>query len=113
MNHDKELNSGHLEVNLQAITAQIRALAHSHQGDTLSLLALLRALEHLHHEIREDLFQSSLPDNRQALYALLKDIEESGGWPYIDRMKLQLLISNLPDSAWIQTTDFSSKEQPH
>jgi hypothetical protein len=72
MNHDKELNSGDLEVKLQAITAQIRTLAHSHQGDTLSLLALLRALEHLHHEIREDLFQSSLPDNRQALYALLK-----------------------------------------
>jgi DNA-binding transcriptional regulator YbjK len=78
MNRDKDLDSGHLQVKLQAITADIRSLAHSHQGNTLALLALLRALEHSHREIRENLFQSSLPDNRQALYALLKDIEEEG-----------------------------------
>jgi hypothetical protein len=94
MNCDKQFDSGHLQVKLQAITTDILALANSHQGDSLSLLALLRALEALHREIREDLFQSSLPDNRQALYALLKDIEEAGGWPYIDRMKLQLLLCN-------------------
>ena len=110
MNCDKQFDSGHLQVKLQAITTDIRALAHSHQNDSLSLLALLRALEELHQEIREDLFQSSLPDNRQALYALLKDIEESGGWPYIDRMKLQLLLSNFPES--IGETASSSNEEP-
>ncbi len=112
MNHDQELDTGHLEVKLQAITAQIWALAHSHQGDCVSLLALLRALEHLHNEIRENLFQSSLPDNRRALYTFLRDIEESGGWPYIDRMKLQSLLSNLPEPTDTQTMDFS-QDQPH
>jgi hypothetical protein len=27
----------------------------------------------------------------------LKDIEEEGGWPYIDRMKLRSLLENLPN----------------
>ncbi|MGC1396711.1 MAG: hypothetical protein WA828_20820 [Coleofasciculaceae cyanobacterium] len=111
MNCDKQFDSGHLQVKLQAITSDIRALAHSHQNDSLSLLALLRALEELHREIREDLFQSSLPDNRQALYALLKDIEESGGWPYIDRLKLQLLLCNFPESLGETTTSISNEEQ--
>jgi hypothetical protein len=42
-------------------------------------------------------FQVSLPDNRQALYALLKDIEEEGGWPYIDRMRLRSLLKNFSE----------------
>lgn len=109
MNCDKQFDSGHLQVKLQAITTETLALANSHQGDSLSLLALLRALEALHREIREDLFQSSLPDNRQALYALLRDIEESGGWPYIERLKLQLLMSNLPESSG--ESDRISKEE--
>ncbi|HEY9794621.1 MAG TPA: hypothetical protein V6D30_03190 [Leptolyngbyaceae cyanobacterium] len=99
MNCDNDLDSQQLQVKLQAITAAIHSLANSHQGNSLVLLALLRALEHSHREIRENLFQASLPDSRQALYALLRDIEEEGGWPYIDRMKLQLLLSNLPDDS--------------
>ena len=99
MNCDNDLDSQQLQVKLQAITADIHSLANSHQGNSLVLLALLRALEHSHREIRENLFQASLPDSRQALYALLRDIEEEGGWPYIDRMKLQLLLSNLPDDS--------------
>jgi hypothetical protein len=95
MNGDKDLESRQLQVKLQAITAEICALANNHQGNTLALLALLRALEDSHREIRETLFQASLPDSRQTLYALLRDIEETGGWPYIDRMKLQLLLCNL------------------
>jgi hypothetical protein len=99
MNCDNDLDSQQLQVKLQAITADIRSLANSHKGNSLVLLALLRALEHSHREIRENLFQASLPDSRQALYALLRDIEEEGGWPYIDRMKLRLLLSNLPDDS--------------
>jgi hypothetical protein len=107
MKGDKDLDSRQLQVRLQAIAADIRSLADSHRGNSLALLALLRALELAHREIRENLFQASLPDNRQALYALLKDIEESGGWPYVERLKLRSLLSNLPDPE-IFTTDASS-----
>jgi hypothetical protein len=63
-------------------------------------LEILRALENLHRKICEGPFQDSLPDNRQALYNLLKDIETQGGWPHIPRMKLQRLLTQvLVDSA--------------
>jgi hypothetical protein len=112
MNCDKEFDSEHLQVKLQAIAAQIRAEAAIHQNDSVALLALLRALEGLHREIREDLFQPSLPDNRQALYALLRDIEEQGGWPYIDRLKLQLLLCNFPDRICVEETVSLNQEEP-
>lgn len=102
MNGDKNSDSRQLEVKLQAITADIRALANSYQGNSLALLTLLRALEQVHREIQENLFQASLPSNRQELYAFLKDMEEAGGWPYIERMRLRSLLENLlcqsPDS---------------
>ncbi|HEY9637117.1 MAG TPA: hypothetical protein V6D14_27200 [Coleofasciculaceae cyanobacterium] len=97
MNGEKDSDLKQLQNKLQAISANIRAVAASYQGNSVELLALLRALEQLHREIREDLFQASLPDNRQALYALLKDMEEAGGWPYIERMKLRSLLENLPE----------------
>ena len=84
-----------LELKLKSIATTVRALAGSYQQDSLALLALLRQLEQLHREIRDGLFQASLPDNRQALYALLKDIESEGGWPYIERMKLQSFLAHL------------------
>lgn len=92
MNGVKDLDSKQLQDKLHAITVEIYSLANSHQGNSLALLALLRALEQVHREIRENLFQASLPDNRQALYALLKDMEEAGGWPHIERMKLRSLL---------------------
>lgn len=97
MNCDNNVDLGYLQEKLQTLSAEIRNLASSLQGDSLGLLELLRALENSHRDIRDNLFQASLPDNRQALYALLKDIEEAGGWPYIDRMKLQLLLCNFPE----------------
>ena len=90
---DSDLNE--LSHELQDITKAVRSLAQSCQGDSLALLAVLRRLEDLHREIREELFQSSLPDSRQALHTLLKDIEAKGGWPYIERMRLQSLLVNL------------------
>jgi hypothetical protein len=95
MNCDNEWDSKQLQVKLQAITADIRCLANSYKGNSLALLTLLRALEHSHREIRENFFQSSLPDSRHELYSLLKNIEEAGGWPYIERMKLRALMENL------------------
>lgn len=80
---------------LEAIAAFVLREADRCQGDGRSLLALLRLLEALHREIRDGLFQESLPDNRQALYALLKDMEAEGGWPYIHRMKLKEILVNL------------------
>lgn len=85
-----------LQADFEAIAQVVRASAQSYEGDCLTLLALLRLLESLHREISDTFFQASLPTNRQALYALLRDIEAEGGWPYIHRMKLQALLANLP-----------------
>lgn len=84
-----------LPEDLSAIATQVQAAAQARQTDVLELLQLLRVLEDLHRDIRETLFQDALPDNRQALYGLLKDIELSGGWPYINRMRLKALMDQL------------------
>lgn len=99
-NSGQNLDSEQLPVELQALATEIRTLAKHRQGDTLAILELLRMLETLHREVQDNVFQPSLPDNRQALYALLRDIEADGGWPYIPRMKLISLLKNLaPESA--------------
>jgi hypothetical protein len=96
MDEVAELESTKLKSDLEAIATTIWTVAGQQQGKSIELLALLRLLERLHQEIRDSFFQDSLPDNRQALYALLRDIEASGGWPYIHRMKLQSFLANLP-----------------
>jgi hypothetical protein len=93
MDSDSQLEP--LKEKLQTISRMIQDVAETVQGDSLSLLALLRTLEQMHQEIRDSLFQDALPDNRQALYNLLRDIENSGGWPYIHRMKLKSLLAHL------------------
>ncbi|MGF1495874.1 MAG: hypothetical protein ACFB8W_03490 [Elainellaceae cyanobacterium] len=85
-----------LDADLLAIATSIRGVAQTYEGDVLSLLALLRTLEVAHRDVRDSLFQESLPDNRQRLYNLLKDMEAEGGWPYIPRMKLKELLNNMP-----------------
>ena len=83
------------ESELQTALTNIWKIAQESKGQTLELLEILRSLENLHNQLRDTLFQESLPDNRQALYVLLKDIETKGGWPYIYRIKLQDLLHNL------------------
>jgi hypothetical protein len=78
---------------LQQIAIAVLSLADKCRGDNLALLALLRQLEQLHREVRDGMFQDSLPDNRQALYALLRNIETSGGWPYIERLRIHQLLA--------------------
>jgi hypothetical protein len=78
---------------LTALQQQVRTIAGAAAGDSLKLLALLRVLEQLHREICEGAFQESMPNTRQALYSLLRDIEAEGGWPHIPRMKLQAFLS--------------------
>jgi hypothetical protein len=92
---EKETRLKDLQNDLGAIATIVSKTAQECEGNNRELLALLRLLESLHQEIRDGLFQDSLPDNRQALYALLKDIENNGGWPHIYRMRLQHFLSNL------------------
>lgn len=84
-----------LQQDIQNIAVVVHTAAQDCEGNSLALLSLLRMLESLHREIRDGLFQKSLPDNRQELYALLRDIEAEGGWPYIHRMRLRSLLEKL------------------
>ncbi|WP_124972911.1 hypothetical protein [Aphanothece sacrum] len=82
---------------LKDLVVNVNSLAHQCEGDSQKLLALLRILETLHREIRSDMFEPSLPNTRNSLYEILREIEETGGWPYIERMKLQTLIQCLSE----------------
>ncbi|TFI55184.1 hypothetical protein BLD44_005485 [Mastigocladus laminosus UU774] len=97
-----ELKQQRNNLMLETIALKVLSEAKKCQGDSLALLALLRLLEGLHQEIRDSLFLESLPSNRQALYSLLKNIEEEGGWPYIHRMKLQSLLKNLAENSFCE-----------
>ncbi|GAX35266.1 hypothetical protein NIES3585_12780 [Nodularia sp. NIES-3585] len=99
MSNHKSLKSENLSEQLQAIATAVHDVARVSQGDTIALLGLLRHLEQLHRDIRDSAFQESLPDNRQKLYSLLKDIESEGGWPYIERMRLKAFLATLPRAA--------------
>ena len=105
MKSGTDFTSGQWQSELEAIATAVRALAGSCQGDSLALVTVLRRLEELHREIRDGIFQASLPNNRQALYALLKDIEAEGGWPYIERMKLGSFLANLQAEVALNTSD--------
>lgn len=80
---------------LEFLAEKVLTLAQTAEGNTLEILAILRILEQLHQNVRESLFQQSLPDNRQKLYHLLRDIESKGGWPYIPRSSIKALMENL------------------
>ncbi|MBF2067213.1 MAG: hypothetical protein IGS39_22775 [Calothrix sp. C42_A2020_038] len=95
MSNSNSFESVMLSYKLQAVTTAVHDAVTVCQGDAIQLLALLRQLEALHREIRDGAFQASLPENRQALYALLREIESEGGWPYIERMRLQTFLAFL------------------
>lgn len=95
MHNSENLNLEQFNENWKHISDETIDLAKKYEGNIEALLSLLRLLEGLHKEIRDDLFQEALPDNRQALYSLLKDIEASGGWPYIYRGNLKYLLRRL------------------
>jgi hypothetical protein len=83
---------------LEQISATGLQLAADHQQQTDELLAILRTLEELHRHIREEFFQPALPQSRHSLYSLLMEIESQGGWPYIERMRLQDLLQAMDTS---------------
>ncbi|MGD1941239.1 MAG: hypothetical protein ACFB0G_07990 [Leptolyngbyaceae cyanobacterium] len=91
------LDLDNLPKDLQILARSIEQAGRDRQGDEIALLELLRMLELLHGYIRDEWFQDTLPTNRQRLYALLRDIEVSGGWPYIQRMRLRMLLAALEE----------------
>ncbi|MBD2210773.1 hypothetical protein H6G64_15605 [Calothrix sp. FACHB-156] len=99
MSNDRSLEAENLSSKLQIISNTVYDAAKSCEGDVIALLALLRQLEQLHREIRDGAFQATLPENRQQLYSLLKDIESEGGWPYIERMRIKAFLANLVEDA--------------
>jgi hypothetical protein len=105
MNNGKSCELGELSEKLHAIANAVHDATDVCQGDAKAILALLRQLEQLHREIRDGAFQESLPDNRQGLYSLLKDIESEGGWPYIERMRLQAFLTHLLQEAVEENDD--------
>jgi len=95
MHNSEKLNLDQFNQKWQHIADETLDLAQQYEGNIEALLSLLRLLENLHKQIRDGLFQEALPDNRQALYSLLKDMEAAGGWPYIYRGNLRLILSRL------------------
>lgn len=108
MTQDQGSNSMESDSLLKDSTRNICALAEQHQQDSLFLLSLLRGLEEIHRRIRVDYFESALPQTRHDLYQFVRDIEDKGGWPYIERMRLRDLLKNLePDQ--IKKNDISNE----
>ncbi len=85
----------HESQELRTIANSVRALAQRYREDNIAILTLLRCLEELHQEIRDGMFQSSLPNNRREFNAFLKHVKDEGGWPHIERMNFQYLLGNL------------------
>ncbi|MEM9767657.1 MAG: hypothetical protein AAF892_07255 [Cyanobacteria bacterium P01_D01_bin.71] len=90
-----DVDSESLPDDLKLLAQASQQAAVDREGDIVALLELLRLLEKLHREIRDQWFQEALPTNRQRLYALLRDIEVNGGWPYIQRMRLRSLLNEI------------------
>ena len=95
MDCEQDLQSNVPDDALQEIFSKTWSIAENKKHDTLFLLSILRNLELLHRKIRTEMFEPSLPETRNNLYQLVKDIDEKGGWPYIERMKLQDLLRHL------------------
>ncbi len=96
---------------LALLSQDVLSLAKTYGGDSQKLLQLLRILEHLHREIRDNAFQAALPKNRQALYNLLRTIETERGWPYIPVMPLGEFLKQLDTILETGSSSLSSSEQ--
>jgi hypothetical protein len=104
MNPHQDWNRAELNDHLQQITTIVWNLAKQYDGNSEAILYCLRTLEQLHRQIRTEMFEPALPNTRKDLYHLLRDIEETGGWPYIERMKLKTLLTYLESDLAPETT---------
>jgi hypothetical protein len=93
--NDVDFETKALQSELEGLQQKVSAIADSAKGDCVALLKILRTLEEIHRQIREGLFQEVLPQNRQQLYHLLREIEAEGGWPYIPRARLQSFLAKM------------------
>lgn len=91
----QNFNHNSLEEEITKICQEIWHLAEKSGENISDLVIILRHLEQLHREIREQMLEPSLPDTRHRLYLLLRHLEETGGWPYIPRMRLKELCQRL------------------
>jgi hypothetical protein len=110
MNSEKPYRQPISEHSLKEIEVLVWAAAQQSEGNNIALLSLLRVLEALHRKVREELFEPSLPQTRNDLYHLVREIEECGGWPYIERLKLQTLIESLGGEP-IESEDFAAAKR--
>ena len=95
MTQNRDINSIDLDSFFRDFARELCALAEKNQNDNLFLLSLLRNLEQIHRHIRVNYFETALPQTRNDLYQFVRDIEEKGGWPYIERMRLRELMQNI------------------
>ncbi|MFQ6539631.1 MULTISPECIES: hypothetical protein [Aphanothece] len=80
---------------LDSLVNQVASLADELAEQPEGLLALLRQLEQLHRTIQDGPFRTSLPADRNHLFTLLRQMEQSGGWPYIPRLQLRTFMDLL------------------
>ena len=80
---------------LQDLCSGLESLAAELADQPDALLALLRQIEQLHRNLQDGPFRSSLPSDRNQLFALLQSMERSGGWPYIPRLQLRTFMDLL------------------
>lgn len=92
---NSSINNSAIENELKKLVSEIGNLAEKYQDDIFDVLLILRELELLHRNIRQEMFEPALPDTRHRLYLLLKHIEEVGGWPYIERMRVKDICQKL------------------
>jgi hypothetical protein len=90
-----DLPASSADTRAEAALIILAALAQELHDQPEALLALLRRLEHLHRQIQDGPFRASLPENRNQLFALLEEMERSGGWPYIPRLQLRTFLDLL------------------
>lgn len=95
MTHDQDDHKIDLDSVLRDTAKSLLTLAERHRDDSLLLLSLLRDLEKIHRQIRVEFFENGLPKTRNDLYHFVREIEEKGGWPYIERMRLKDLLRDL------------------
>ena len=89
------LEKSGVKEDLQKLVQGIQDLAEESKDNIFEVLFILRELESLHRNIRTEMFEPNLPDTRHRLYLLIKHLEEIGGWPYIERMRLRDICASL------------------
>ena len=90
---------------LNTLLDQVSGLADELTAHPEDLLTLLRQLEQLHRSIQDGPFRRGLPSDRNHLFALLKQMEQSGGWPYIPRLQLRTFMDLLQQEPNLQEPD--------